>query len=95
MNISKDIRPISYIKSHAADILNQINESRRPVYITQNGEARAVLVDSNSYESMQKTIMLLKLVSQSEKDIIDGNYKDHDSFFTDLEKELDITFNSK
>jgi len=95
MNISKDIRPISYIKSHAADILKQINESRRPVYITQNGEARAVLVDSNSYESMQKTIMLLKLVSQAEKDIIDGKYNDHDSFFTDLEKELEITFNSK
>ncbi|HRX15321.1 MAG TPA: type II toxin-antitoxin system Phd/YefM family antitoxin [Spirochaetota bacterium] len=95
MNISKDIRPISYIKSHATDILKQINESRRPVYITQNGEARAVLVDSNSYESMQKTIMLLKLVSQAEKDIIDGKYNDHDSFFTDLEKELEITFNSK
>jgi PHD/YefM family antitoxin component YafN of YafNO toxin-antitoxin module len=44
MNISQDIKPISYVKSHSADVLEQLNESHRPLYVTQNGEAKAVMV---------------------------------------------------
>jgi prevent-host-death family protein len=89
MNIAEDIRPISYIKAHAAEILNQINDSRRPIYITQNGEAKAVLVDSNSYENMQNTIMLLKLISQGEKNIENKEFQEHDEFFNNLENLID------
>ncbi len=70
MNIKQDIRPISYIKSHTADALKQVNESKRPIYITQNGIAKAVLVDSESYESMQKALGILKLLALGEKDYI-------------------------
>jgi prevent-host-death family protein len=64
MNIKEDIRPISYIKANAAEILEQVNESRRPVYVTQNGEARAVLLDTESYEKMKNAIGLLTLMTQ-------------------------------
>ena len=50
MKIKEDIRPISYVKAHAADMLEQVNKTRRPVFVTQNGEAKAVLLDSESYE---------------------------------------------
>jgi len=50
MKIKEDIRPISYVKAHAADILNQVNKTHRPIFVTQNGEAKAVLIDSDSYE---------------------------------------------
>lgn len=48
MKISEDIRPVTYLKSKAADMLQQINETHRPVIITQKGEPRAVLQDPES-----------------------------------------------
>lgn len=61
MNSKEDIRPISYIKANAADILVQVNETRRPVYVTQNGEAKAVLLDTESYGKMKKAIWLINV----------------------------------
>jgi prevent-host-death family protein len=88
MNISSDIKPISFLKSHAADILKQINDTRRPVIITQNGEPRAVLQDPESYDNMRKAIGLLKLISLGEEDIKQGNIKTQDNVFKDIEKML-------
>ncbi len=68
MNIQSDIKSVSYLKSRAADILKQINETRRPVIITQNGEPRAVLQDPESFENMRNAIGILKLLSQGEDD---------------------------
>ena len=72
MNITSDIKPVTYLKSRAADLLNQINETHRPVIITQNGEPRAVLQDPESYENMRNAIGLLKLLSAGEADIRQG-----------------------
>ena len=69
MNISTDIKSISYLKSRAADLLKQINETHRPVIITQNGEPRAVLQDPESFEKMRNTIGILKLLSLAEVEI--------------------------
>ena len=88
MNISSDIKPISFLKSHAADILKQINETHRPVVITQNGEPKAVLQDPESYDNMRKAIGLLKLLSQGEEDIKQGRTKTQDRVFSDIEKLL-------
>jgi prevent-host-death family protein len=89
MNIKEDIRPISYIKANAAEILDQVNETHRPVYVTQNGEARAVLLDTESYEKMKKAIGLLRLLAQGERDIIDGKVLSQDDFFSDLDRDFD------
>jgi len=88
MNISSDIKPISFLKSHAADILKQINDTHRPVIITQNGEPRAVLQDPESYDNMRKAISLLKLISLGEEDIKQGKSKTQDRVFKDIEKML-------
>jgi prevent-host-death family protein len=86
MNSTEDIKPISYIKANAASILNQVSESHRPVYVTQNGEAKAVIVDVESYQNLQDALGLLKLLSQGEKDILDGKYTPQDEFFKTFEK---------
>ena len=86
MNSKEDIRPISYIKANAAEILSQVNETRRPVYVTQNGEAKAVLVDTESYDKMKKAISLLKLLAQGEQDIISGRDLPQEDFFAELDK---------
>ena len=93
MNINNDIKPISYIKANAAEILAQVNETHRPVYVTQNGVAKAVLLDTESYEKMKKALGLLKLMAQGERDIADGKVISQDDFFSELERDLAITDN--
>ena len=88
MNITKDIKSVTYLKSRAADILEQINNTHRPVIITQNGEPRAILQDPQSYEHMRNAIGLLKLISQGEKDIKRGKGKIQSEVFDNIEKKL-------
>ena len=88
MDAKKDIRPITYLKNNAANLLSQVNESQRPVYITQKGETRAVLQDSKSYEQMRAAIGLLKLIALGEEDIRSGQTSDQDQIFADLEANL-------
>jgi prevent-host-death family protein len=88
MNITNDIKPVTYLKSRAADLLNQINDTRRPVIITQNGEPRAVLQDPESYESMRNAIGILKVLSQGESDIKNGKIKSQEEMFNAIESSL-------
>jgi prevent-host-death family protein len=88
MNITNDIKSISYLKSRAADLLSQINETQRPVIITQNGKPRAILQDPESYENMRNAIGLLKLISQGESDVRNGRVRLQDEVFKDIEKSL-------
>jgi prevent-host-death family protein len=88
MNITSDIKPVTYLKSRAADLLNQINETHRPVIITQNGEPRAILQDPESYENMRNAIGILKLVSEGEADIRAGQIKPQEDVFDEIEKAL-------
>ncbi len=88
MNMMDDIKPVTYLKSKAADLLKQINETHRPVIITQNGEPRAVLQDPKSYEDMRNAIGLLKLISHGENDVRNGQVKAHEKVFKDIEDSL-------
>ncbi len=88
MNISRDIKPVTYLKSRASDLLKQINETHRPVVITQNGEPRAVLQDPESYENMRNAIGLLKLISLGEEDIKGGKSKSQEEVFANIENIL-------
>ena len=90
MNIFKDIKPITYLKSKAPDLLKQINETHRPVVITQNGEPRAVLQDPQSYENMRNAIGILKLLSQSEEDVRQGKTKSQEEVFANIESILKV-----
>ena len=72
LNLTQDIRPVSYIKAHTAEILRQLDDSRNPVVITQNGEAKAVLLDVHSYQTLVDSLNMMKLVSIGEKQILSG-----------------------
>ncbi len=73
MRFSTQIKPISYVKAHAAELLDRINEEREPIIITQNGEARAVLVDVASYDQMMgETLTLLKILALADEEIEAG-----------------------
>lgn len=88
MIIKEDIRPISYIKAHAADILTQVNSTKRPIFVTQNGEAKAVLLDTESFQNMQQALGILKIVSLGEKDIRNKKLISQEDVFKRIEKKL-------
>lgn len=72
MRFSTQIKPISYVKAHTAELLDRIAEEREPIIITQNGEARAVLVDIHSFEESQESLALLKILAIGKKQVEAG-----------------------
>ena len=69
---STNIKPISYLKANAAEVLQKLTENREPYLITQNGEAKAVLQDIASYENTQETLALLKILALGNQEIEAG-----------------------
>jgi len=88
MHLSQDIKPISYLKAKTADVIKSVNDNQRTIFITQNGEAKAIIQDIRTYENTQNTLNLLKLIIQSETDIAQGRVTDQDEVFKSLEKKL-------
>jgi prevent-host-death family protein len=68
MKLSEDIKPVTYMKTRAAELLRDVKRSRRPIVITQHGEAQAVLLDVATYEAMRDATLLLRLTAQGEAD---------------------------
>jgi prevent-host-death family protein len=75
MKLSEHIKPISYLKAHAADVIRQLREQGEPLIITQNGEAKAVIQDIQSYEQTQETLALLKILALGNRQIEEGRVK--------------------
>lgn len=75
MRYSAQVKPISYLKANAAEVLLDLAERREPMVITQNGEAKAVLQDVASFEQTQETLALLKLLAIGNQDIETGKTK--------------------
>jgi prevent-host-death family protein len=86
VNLKADIRPISYIKTNAADMMKYVNQNKNPIIITQNGEAKAVLMDVNSYQDMQNAFSLMGIIKEAEKEIEKKDYKESEVVFSELRK---------
>lgn len=84
MRFSSRIKPISHLKAHASEVLQQLRESREPMVITQNGEARAVLQDVTTYEETQETLALLKILSLGQMEADAGLVKPVRSAFKQI-----------
>ena len=69
MKLSSQIRPISYLKAHASDVVHELSEQKEPMIITQNGEAKLVVQDIESYERTQETLALLKILALGNRQI--------------------------
>ncbi|MBM3333849.1 type II toxin-antitoxin system Phd/YefM family antitoxin [Candidatus Sumerlaeota bacterium] len=75
MALSSRIKPISYLKAHAAEIVRNLREQREPLIVTRNGEAEAVLQDIESYEWTQETMALLKILALGNRQIERGKVR--------------------
>jgi prevent-host-death family protein len=72
MKPSSQIKPISYLKAHASEVIRKLGEEREALIITQNGEAKAVLQDVHTYEQTQETLALLKILALGNRQIENG-----------------------
>lgn len=72
MKLASQIKPISYLKAHAAEVVRQLNEQKQPMIITQNGEAKIVVQDIESYELTEETLALLKILALGDREIEQG-----------------------
>jgi prevent-host-death family protein len=86
VKFSTQVKPISYLKSHAAEIVKDITENREPMLITQNGEAKLVVMDVKSYEEQEETLALLKILALGNREIEQGKFRDMEEIFAELDK---------
>jgi prevent-host-death family protein len=86
VKFSTQVKPISYLKSHAAEIVKSITEKREPMLITQNGEAKLVVMDVRSYEEQEETLAMLKILALGNREIERGNFRGVEDVFAELDK---------
>jgi prevent-host-death family protein len=84
MKPSTQVKPISYLKNHAAEIASTLAESGEPLLITQNGEARLVVMDVAAWEQQEQTLALLKILALGNRDIEAGAFRDASRVLDDL-----------
>ncbi len=84
MKISEAVKPISYFKSHASEVVREVLETHQPVIITLNGEAKAIVQDLREYEKMQESLALLKILALGQKDVAEGRTKPFRRAFADV-----------
>ncbi|MFH1194910.1 MAG: type II toxin-antitoxin system Phd/YefM family antitoxin [bacterium] len=89
MKFSESVKPISYLKTHASEVVRNVSENRQTLIITHNGEAKVVLQDVKVYEETQESIALLKILALSGKEIKKGNYKTFEQTFSDIRNRID------
>lgn len=87
MKLSTQVKPISYLKSHAAEIIRDITDNRQPMLITQNGEAKLIVLDVKSYEEQQETLALLKILALGNREIEQGLFRPIADVFAELNQE--------
>ncbi len=85
MSLAAQIKPISYLKSNAVAIVKEFLINPESIIITQNGEAKMVVMDIGTYERQQETLALLKLLSLGRKDLQEGRFQSADDFFNEMD----------
>jgi len=88
MRLPHDVRPVTYVQNRAAELLREVDETRRPVVITQGGEPKAVLLDFATYQEWREALLLLKLLAQGDADARAGRTVPQDQVFTQARARL-------
>ena len=89
MKFSESIKSISYLKTHASEVIRDVAENQRTMVITHNGEAKVVLQDVKVYEQTQEALALLKILALSGKNMKQKNYKPLDKTLKDVRKRIE------
>ncbi len=88
MKLHDKVKSISYVKSHASEILNKISDTHSTYVITQNGEAKAVIQDIEEYDKLQESLAMLKLIAQGANDIEHGRIRPLKESFSSIRRKI-------
>jgi len=88
VNLRENVKPISYIKTNAAEMMRYVSERKNPIIITQNGEAKAVLIDIETYQDTEDAFALMNIIKLAELDIENGKVRKADDVFNDLREKI-------
>lgn len=92
MKLSQDLKPVSYFKNNMAEVLRRLNENQGTMIITQNGEAKAVIIDIQAYEELQETLAMLEMLAQGIKSVAEGRYRPADQVLEEFEERIEKDF---
>jgi prevent-host-death family protein len=92
MKLSQDIKPVSYFKNNMAEVIRKLNESRGTMIVTQNGEAKAALIDIKAYEDLQETLTMLEMIAQGRKSLAEGRYQPAQQVLKEFEERIERDF---
>jgi len=88
MILSEAIKPISYLKAHASELIHDVSNNQKTMIITQNGEAKVILQDIKLYEKTQESLALLKILAMSNKNLKNGKVKSINQTFKDIRERI-------
>lgn len=89
MKYSEAIKPISYLKAHASEVLRDITENQKNMIITQHGEAKVIVQDIRLFEQTQESLAMLKMLAQSKASLQQGKFKTATKAFADLKGRIE------
>ena len=92
MKLSQDLKPVSYFKNNMAEVLRRLNENQGTMIITQNGEAKAAIIDIQAYEELQETLAMLEMLAQGIKSVAEGRYRPADQVLEEFEERIKKDF---
>jgi prevent-host-death family protein len=92
MKLSQDLKPISYLKNNMAEVIRKLNDSQGTMIITQNGEAKAALIDIKAYEDLQETLTMLEMIAQGNKNLTAGRYRPAEQVLKEFEERIEKDF---
>lgn len=88
MKLSQDLKPVSYFKNNMADVIRKLNENQGTMVITQNGEAKVVMMDIKVYEDLQESLRMLEIIAQGKKNLEEGKYRPADKVLSEFESRI-------
>ena len=95
MQLHSDIKPISWLKNNAKQLVETVAETGNPMVITQNGEAKAVVMNVREYDQMQQSLALLRMLADSFADVEAGNLRNSDEVFADIRNMIEKKRNGR
>jgi len=93
MDITKDIQPMTTFRNHSAEILQHLKETKRPVVLTVNGKAAAVLQDAEAYQRLLDIAAGASAeegIRQGLEDMAHGRTRPAEEVFDELRAEFGI-----
>ena len=92
MKLSEDLKPVSYFKNNMAEVIRRLNENQGTMIITQNGEAKAALIDIKAYEDLQETLAMLEMIARGNRNLTEGRYRPAGEVLQEFEERIEKDF---